>query len=75
MVFVRKNGSRRGQIVDHIRGTEIIVGIVFRDINVYKVLKENMSQIEMNYSVKTHTHTHTYFLYIELVLIQWIKKS
>ena len=72
MVFVRKNGSRRGQIVDHIRGTEIIVGIVFRDINVYKVLKENMSQIEMNYSEK-NTHTHIFF--VELVLIQWIKKS
>ena len=71
---MRKNGSRRGQIVDHIRGTEIIVGIVFRDINVYKVLKENMSQIEMNYSgKKKHTHTHIFF--VELVLIQWIKKS
>ena len=72
---MRKNGSRRGQIVDHIRGTEIIVGIVFRDINVYKVLKENMSQIEMNYSGKTHTHTHTHIFFVELVLIQWIKKS
>ena len=72
MVFVRKNGSRRGQIVDHIRGTEIIVGIVFRDINVYKVLKENMSQIEMNYPEKKK-HTHIFF--VELVLIQWIKKS
>ena len=71
MVFVRKNGSRRGQIVDHIRGTEIIVGIVFRDINVYKVLKEIMSQIEMNSSGKTHTH----IFFVELVLIQWIKKS